>query len=148
MSHFYGNALSILNVPNDLKNVAKILKTQHFEAIRMLPSFRSLVERLIAERKLDQAKSLLSDNTSLIEEMRYAIAARDLTITRSLRAIHLLATCSSDNVSKFDLYMTTIVGDLRECEVVRRLLDSIKRMTPVELMSFTQNLTAGITNGN
>lgn len=148
MSHFYGNVLSILNVLNDLKKVADILKPQHFEAIRMLPSFRNLVERLVAERKLDQAKSLLEDDTSLIGEIADAIASRDLVMTRTLRAMHLLATLSSDNVSKFDLYMSAIVGELRECEVVRRLLDSIKRMTPVEVMEFTQNLTTAVTDGN
>jgi origin recognition complex subunit 3 len=148
MSHFYGNVLSILSVPDDLKTVIKILGSQHFEAIRMLPSFRGLVEKLVAERKLDQAKKLLNDDASLIEEMCNAVVAKDLIITQILRAIHLLASCSPSNVSLFDLYMIAIVGNLRECDVVRRLLDSIKRMAPVELLDFTQNVTTAITNGN
>jgi origin recognition complex subunit 3 len=148
MSHFYGNALSILNVPKELKKVAEILQPQHFEAVRMLPSFRNHVERLVNAGALQNAKALLKDNASLIFEMNRAITRRNLVITKLLRAIHVLESCSSENISKIDLYMKAMDGDLRESEVVRRMLGSIKRMTSIEVMSFTQSLTAAISDGS
>jgi len=148
MCHYYGNALSILNgFSGGLDVRSNIIQPQHLQAIRMLPSFRILVEKMTEEGRPAHARHLLLNDAILVEDVRKTLASRDTTIIRLLRAMNLLTSSSLEPVDKISLYMATFEGGLGESEYVARMLDSIKRMTPEELASFIVSITESVEKG-
>lgn len=149
MSHFYGNALSILtDASTSAKSLLKHIQPYHLEAIRMLPSFRKLAESFKEGHELDRAKRLLEDDQILIEEIESALDSKNRHLLRILRALHLLASAAPEPISAIDLYMTIFEGGLKNSDSLRRVLESIRRMTPDDLVIFTTRITAAIESGN
>jgi origin recognition complex subunit 3 len=148
MCHFYGNPLSWLcgdSIGNSLRNITE---SYHLEAIRNLPSFQKMVERLFEMRQLERAKALLEDNEALFEEVEKSLKSWKLSITRLLRAMSLLSISSPEPVDKIELYMTAFQGALIESDFLKGVLDFIKRMTPDDLENFVQGLIDCIAAGN
>jgi origin recognition complex subunit 3 len=149
MSHFYGNALSILtDASTSSKSLVKYIQPYHLEAIRMLPSFRKLVESFMEAHELDRARGLLEDDQILLEEIESALDSKNRHPLRLLRALHLFASAAPEPISGIELYMTIFEGALKSSDYVKRLLDSIRRMTPDDLVGFTTKITAAIEDGN
>lgn len=142
MCHFYENALSILN--DSLKNstsLHKILQSEHFRAIRTLPSYRLLIEGMIDSGNLERAKNLLDeDDALLLDEIESSLSSRKIVTERLLKAMHLLSSALPQQISQTDLYMTTFEGKIGESGYLHNVLESIKRMTPEDLISFIQTL--------
>jgi origin recognition complex subunit 3 len=147
MCHFYGNPLSWLCDDSIGDNLAKLIKPHHLEAIRSLPSFQRMVEGLIQLGQLARAKALLEDDKALLEEIEKSLEARGSSVTRLLRAMALLSSSSPDPIDKIELYMTTFQGGVAESDLVKGILDSIKRMTPDDLAAFIKGLTNCIGSG-
>ncbi|KAE9381721.1 origin recognition complex subunit [Stipitochalara longipes BDJ] len=144
--HFYGNPLSFL-CDASTGDIPNLIRSHHIEVIRALPSFRSMVGRLVDNKQLKRAKTLLKDEKALVLEIAKAQKARATLITQLLRAMALIASSSPDPVDKIELYMTTFRGELAGSEFIKRVLDSAKRMTPDDLLNFVQNLSNVISNG-
>jgi origin recognition complex subunit 3 len=142
MCHFYENALSILSDNRESpSSLNELLQPEHFQAIRTLPSYRNLLEKMIDSGNLTRARDLLEeDNTLLLEEIWLSLTRRKSDIRRLIRAMHLLSVASSQPISQIELYMTTFEGQISESGYLRNILDSIKRMTPEELVVFIQTI--------
>ncbi|KAK0118781.1 hypothetical protein ONS95_007663 [Cadophora gregata] len=147
MCHFYGNPLSILK---DLSNgplLSSFLQPQHLELIRMLPSFKKLTEDLIEAGDFIQARKILGDDKVLLSKVGECLESIDADIARILRAMHLATACAPEPVANIALYTTTFQGDLGTSELVNSILDSIKRMTPEELIDFIQGASKTVDGG-
>ncbi|KAH7416938.1 origin recognition complex subunit 3 N-terminus-domain-containing protein [Cadophora sp. MPI-SDFR-AT-0126] len=147
MCHFYGNPLSLLNDASSGPSLSKLLQPQHFELIRMLPSFKKMTEGLVEAGELLQARDILRDDEALLSKVRACLDSRHADIARNLRAMHLAAACSPDPVAKIELYMTTFQGDLGKSELLSSILDSIKRMAPEDLIEFIRVAREAIIGG-
>lgn len=147
MCHFYGNPLSILNDVASNLSLQKFLQPQHFELIRMLPSFKKLAEGLVEAGELLQARDILRDDKALLSKVEECLDSRQADISRILRAMHLAAACSSKPVTKTELYMTTFQGDLGRSELVSSILDSLKRMAPEDLTEFIRGASEAVNGG-
>lgn len=65
MTHFYANPLSLLlSDTQNASNALESLQAEHFDALRMLPSFQRHIEALV-EEDAGQAKALLEDDEAL-----------------------------------------------------------------------------------
>lgn len=148
MCHFYGNPLSILNDVSGGQLLSKLLKPQHYELIRMLPSFKKWTEGMVEAGDLVQARDLLRDDKALLREVVIRLKSRQTNIVRILRAMHVAAVCSSEPVPKIELYMSTFQGNLDKSELVKSVLDSIKRMAPEDLVEFIQRVSESIEIGS
>lgn len=145
MCHFFANALSMLT-PVLGASPPYALQSEHYEAVRMLPSFKALVKRLIETQDFSRADGLLEDDTILLDEIQSSLSNNP--ILHLLRVVHVVASSSPSPVSSIDLYMATFDGTLSESDFASRILESTKRMTPDELDSFLQQICDAIQNGS
>jgi origin recognition complex subunit 3 len=149
MCHFYENALSFLAHGRTASTPLKYLQPVHYRAMRTLPSYRQLIQGLVESGELSRAKSLLDeDDAVLLEETRAALASRTGNITQLLRAMHLLSSALTEPAPQIELYMSIFEGKLSESVFVRAALDSIKRMTPEELVRFLQKILEAVQTGS
>ncbi|KAL2065095.1 hypothetical protein VTL71DRAFT_4235 [Oculimacula yallundae] len=148
MCHFYGNPLSILNDVSTSSSLSKLLQSQHFELIRMLPSFKTLIEGLVETKELIQARELLKDDKVLLRQVISCLETRKSDVVRILRAMQMSAACSPEPVAKIELYMTTFDGKISDSDLVKSILDNIKRMTPEDLIKFIQRAREAIESGS
>jgi origin recognition complex subunit 3 len=149
MCHFYENALSFLTSGRTALTALKYLQPVHYRAIRVLPSYRQLIQGLIDSGELSRAKSLLDeDDAVLLEETKAALASRTSDITQLLRVMHLLSSALTEPASQIELYMSIFDGKLSESVFVRAVLVSIKRMTPEELVRFLQKMLEAVQTGS
>lgn len=140
--------MSILNVT--LKGpdfILKAIQTQHLEAVRMLPSFRKLVEDLLEAKSLTHVRGLLDDDEVFLAEIGRSLESKDRVITKLIRTMHVLSCAASGPVEKSELYMKAFTGRLNDSDIVKSVIDSIKRMMPSELMDFMTRITKAIENG-
>ncbi|RDL36668.1 uncharacterized protein BP5553_06020 [Venustampulla echinocandica] len=149
MSHFYGNPLSFLGntSSNSLEYIGQ-LQPCHYEAIRMLPSFRRSVVERIEVRDINGARELLEDDAILAQNIKTELHSKDGKILCLLRALHILESATTDGPGGIDLYLTVFGGALKDSDFFRRLLDSLERMTPEDLISLTEKIRAAIKHGN
>ncbi len=151
MRNFYDDALSILTlVPKNFRSTLKLMQPEHFEAIRMLPSFRMLIKGLIETQEqgnVARAEALIDDDAVLLKEIEISLASREATINRLLRAMHVLTCSTGDSTDKVDLYITTFQGDLSHSDFVHRVLESIKRMTPEDFVGFLKDIRQAMEQG-
>lgn len=148
MCHFYGNALSILTVVSkNTRSLKDIIQPYHLEVIRMLPSFRKLIDRLLRESKADRVRRLLEEDQSLIEEIESALESQDRKILRLLRALHVFGNAMPGNISRIDLYVSIFGGTFSNAEYLKRMLESIKRMLPEDLIVLVRRIKSAIETG-
>jgi origin recognition complex subunit 3 len=148
MCHFYGNSLSILNdASRSTQALVDMLQPEHFEAVRMLPSFRKLAEDMLKAQNPTGARGLLEDDKTLLEAIESFLASRNEDITRLLRVMHVLASSSPEPIGNIQLYMAAFEGTITDSDFVRRFLDSTKRMAPEEVISFLKQIRDSIETG-
>lgn len=129
MSCYYANALSIFLQPDIKLNAIPV---DHFEALRTLGSFRTLVQSWLAEGDTKQVHKLLESNAELLSEAKRQIVAgkeslTELTTTLDvLRAVqeHLPNTPTSP---KSSLYIQAMSCKLRDSAMIRTLLLSVRK---------------------
>ncbi|CZS94593.1 hypothetical protein WAI453_013319 [Rhynchosporium graminicola] len=148
MCHFYGNPLSILNDVSTSSSLSKLLQSPHFELIRMLPSFKSLIEGLVEAGDMDQAHELLKDDNILLQKVTDSLESRNSDILRILRAMHMAVTCFPEPVPVIELYMTTFEGKLSESDLVKSVLENIKRMAPEDFINFIRTAIESTKTGS
>ncbi|KAI6249950.1 Origin recognition complex subunit 3 [Erysiphe necator] len=152
MCHYYLDALSVLNVASEnIKSCLSHLQPEHYIAIRMLSSFRSMIENNCkhgsSKELLLRTKLLLTNDKILLGEVENAIKSKNDTRTRLLRVIYILKKVSSKNPSIIDLYLLAQNGCIGNSKYVLEVIDSLKRMTPTTLISLIDTITQSIHHG-
>lgn len=129
MSCHYANALSIFLQPDVKLNT---IPADHFEALRTLGSFRSLVQSILDKGDTKQIHKLLESNAELLSEAKRQIVSGKESLTKLtttldvLRAIqeHLPNTPTS---LKSTLYIQAMSCKLRDSAMIRTLLLSVRK---------------------
>lgn len=151
MCHYYFDALSIFNTIGKKVPLSSYAMPEHLEAIRMLSSFRDLIEGLCgrdsSKKDLQRAQSFLTNDEMLLDHVEKTLASKDETGTRISRALHVFIKVSPETVSEIDLYVVATMGRLGDSEYVLNFLDSIKRMTPAALTVLLTSISDSICNG-
>lgn len=114
----------------------------------MLPSFRKLVESLVQAQDLNRARELLKSDKILTQEIERVLESKENNALLLLRALHVLSSAAPEAISGIDLYMRIFEGTLGASDYLKRILDSIKRMTPDDLVIFTKSIREAIENGS
>lgn len=148
MCHFYANPLSILLSPQQEANLARILQPEHFEAIRMLPSFQNYIELLVEQGELERSRGLITDDGLLLQEVQTSIQKKDYPFQKVLRVMHVVVTSAVEAPKKISLYMKASTGSLKNSEVVRSIVDSIKRASLDGFLEAVTSLKEAIENGS
>ncbi|KAI1382237.1 origin recognition complex subunit 3 N-terminus-domain-containing protein [Hypoxylon crocopeplum] len=144
MCHFYANPLTVLlsdNIENDM------LREEHFEAVRCLPSFRRYVEALIEKDEIEQAKLLLDDDQHLMTLLQRSL--RDsrqwgLSLLHKLKVLTAGKILSSDFVG---LYLDAISRGI-EFDQISGFAESIKRMQPADSKAFLSQVLDDMKDGD
>ncbi|POS83507.1 hypothetical protein EPUL_003534, partial [Erysiphe pulchra] len=127
------------------------LKQEHFLAIRMLSSFRSKIEtncKLGSSKELLQhSKLLLINDKTLLGEVEKAIKSKNNTRIRLLRLIHILNKVSLKAHSIIDFYLVAQNDCIGNSIYVLDILDSLKRMTPLNLVNLIGTIIQSIHHG-
>lgn len=148
MCHFYGNSLSFLSDWSTIRDRAlSLLKPQYFECVRMLPSFKSTIERRIQNRMFASSRDLLTDDDVLLKHMLSSLVSGQKHVIHLLRIIHVLASSSSEPVGKVDIYITAFHGNLSDSELVHRTLESVRRMAPSDICAYIKTLQQAVELG-
>ena len=147
MCHFYGNPLSWLSDVSAYESLSKLIQPHHLEVVKTLPSFQRMVEELVENKQLAPAEALLRDDKALLKEINNSQESWNISIIQLLQAMSILSSSSPDSINKIDLYMTTFQGGLAGSDFVKRVIDSLKRMAPDELVKFIEGLSNCIENG-
>jgi origin recognition complex subunit 3 len=148
MCHFYANPLSLLcDTAKDEDELLNLLQPEHLEAVRMLPSFRNLIEATLDKHDATHARDLLEDDELLKEEIKKSLQSRDIEVVKLIRSMYVLTTAAVDYVGKIELYLKAIRGTLNDSDTVRGVLDAVKRMSPETLLSFLNRIQEVIENG-
>lgn len=149
MCHFYANPMSVLNDnERDSKSLLKVLQPEHLEAFRILPSFTQLVETLVEEQKTTLARELLEDNEACLAEVKNALDSTPQMIITLLQTMHVLSSAIGGTVDRIDLYVKAFEGTLNGSDIVRDVLDSVKRMTPDDLIVFIGRVLEAVEDGS
>ncbi|MCJ1417094.1 hypothetical protein MMC32_003433 [Xylographa parallela] len=139
MTHFFVNALSWIVHPSP---ATPMLQTEHYEAIRNLPSFRRLVEDLIKERQFSKAKGLLDTNHVLQEITRQLFRDGTRSMKHLVEAMEVLNIIQSSIPNKVHipwskLYLKGMAGDLVDSSTLKDTLLSVRKLpsdTMIEIL--------------
>lgn len=149
MCHFYANPLAVLcDTTMTTTDIVEVLQREHFQAIRVLPSFRTLVERLLDEGDAVRARQLLEDDQALVSEVKSSLEARDTRVVKTTRQLCLLSAAAVEAVGMIDLYLKAMKGTLNDSDALRSIYDNVKRMSPESLLSFITKIEHVIKIGN
>jgi origin recognition complex subunit 3 len=148
MSHFYGNALSVLCDNSEPADITRVLEDRHYEAIRTLPSFKKHIDRLVRSHESSRIRALLQDDKVLSEEVKQALRSRQKATLQLLRTIHVFQSASNEVIDAVNLYMTVFEGNLQHSDFVKVLLASLKRMAPAQILTLLSKITIAIREGN
>lgn len=124
------------------------LHSSHYEAIRILPSFRKLVETKVKSQEIIRARELLEEDAVVLEEIEIALESKEKDTLRFLRALLVFQKATNEIDGGIELYMTIFEGELQDSEYLERMLKSIKGMAPEELIAFTSRIIAAIQDGS
>lgn len=144
MCHFYGNALSIFTPVPGVPRPST--QPDHLEAVRMLPSFKLMIRRLVDTGDLDRVDELLQEDSTLETEIESALT--NVHILRLLRIMHIMMVISPEPVSVIDAYMTVFEDGFNESVFGDRIFESVKRMMPDMLIDFIGKISGAVENGN
>jgi origin recognition complex subunit 3 len=129
MSCYYANALSIFLQP-DVK--LSTVPNDHFEALRTLGSFRTLVESLLAEKDTETVHKLLESNAELLSEAKQQIAAGKESLTQLTTTLDVVRAVqehlpNTSSTPKSSLYIQAMSCKLRGSAMIRTLLLSVRK---------------------
>lgn len=147
MTHFFANPLSILLAKPKKHNLRALIQPEHKQAIRMLPSFRTEIEKLLSEDNVDSVGSLMEDydgrwgifdyTLDKLDMARKTVAADITKLCELHGALSVLSTISEIKVVEtVELYWYYMAGDLTKSDIINGLLSHIKRLSPSDLKKF------------
>lgn len=144
MCHFYANPLSILlSSSNDLEStVVPMLQPEHVEAMRMLPSFKVMVEHRIKEGDISGLKDLINSDEELVQLAVKTLQEKDLmmfTNLRRLATLHAVLSISTTNpTDPTELYITFFTDKFRESDFIQDAINTCKRYVPAEVITLVR----------
>lgn len=149
MCHFYSNPLAILSdMQSPTREVLALLEPRHLAIVRGLPSFRHLIEATIEVGGAGYARQLLEDDHALVQEIEEALTTRNSRFTKLLRRIFVLKIANESSIiGPTEIYMRAFEGGLSDSDLVKTVLDSVKRMPPDALVSLVSRILAAIQDG-
>ena len=149
MCHFYADPLSLLcDATKSADELLGSLQPEHLEAVRMLPSFRNLVEATLDRHDPAHARDLLTNDETLREEIKNSLGSTDMEMIKLIRRVSVLTATSVENAGDIELYIKALKGTLNDSETIRGVLDNVKRMSPEKLLPFLNRIREVIENGN
>lgn len=148
MCHFYANPLSIFLALTDKLELGPLLQIEHFEAIRMLPSFQKYTEKLVDQGELDRAMGLINDDELLLQEVENSLQGKEHAVQKILRIMHILVTLAVEVPEKIDLYIKASTGSLKNSEIVRSVVDSIKGASLDDFLGIITSLKEAVEGGS
>ncbi|KFX96341.1 hypothetical protein O988_05378 [Pseudogymnoascus sp. VKM F-3808] len=141
MCHFYANPLSILSHnSNDLEStVVPLLQPEHIEAMRMLPSFKGMVERRIENGDISGLKELIESDEDLVQLAVETLQEKDTIMFANLRRLAALHAVLSINTATptdpTELYVKFFTDKFRGSEFIQDVINSCKRYAPAEVIT-------------
>ncbi|KAI9745251.1 MAG: hypothetical protein M1818_001530 [Claussenomyces sp. TS43310] len=144
MSHFYANPLSILLSQPESNDISSLLRSEHCEAIRMLPSFRRKIEALLDKTEISMVRSLLDSDEALLKEVSSTLHRQggawqiSLTMINLLKALDVLVTVATSvkigPLHPIELYITALSATLNHSDIITDILEAVKRIKPSEIL--------------
>lgn len=141
MCHFYANPLSILlQSSNDLEaTVVPLLQPEHMEAMRMLPSFKAMIERRIDDGDISGLKELINSDEDLAQLAVKTLQEKDVIMTTNLRRLKalqaVLSISTSISADPTELYVKFLTDKFRESDFIEDTINSCKRYVPAEVVT-------------
>ncbi|EWC46013.1 hypothetical protein DRE_04806 [Drechslerella stenobrocha 248] len=136
MSHFYANALSlILGFAHDEDSVSKLLSDVHCEAIRNLPSFKTLVDSIIPTFP-GRARDLLTSNAALKSAIPSALQecqrysnnlAEAISLFRKIQSV--ISQQKAGDIPAYELYSRVLVGEFTTRPAFRDAMLTTKKLS-------------------
>lgn len=114
----------------------------------MLPSFQTHTERLVEQGELERSMQLVTDDELLLKEAQTSVQDRCHVVQGVLRVVHVLITLAVDAPGKIDLYMKASTDSLMKSDIVRSIVDSIKRASLDYFLEIVSSLKEAMENGN
>ncbi|KAI2629738.1 origin recognition complex subunit 3 N-terminus-domain-containing protein [Hypoxylon sp. NC1633] len=137
MCHFYANPLTVFLSGNDVRD--EMLQSEHFEAIRCLPSFRRCVEAAVEDGEMEKAKSLLDDDQYLRTHIQSCIRESRDWSSNLLRKLKVFLVAGDPLCSEFaKLYLNALSRGIGF--EIKKLTDFIKEMEPVHSRGFIRRV--------
>jgi origin recognition complex subunit 3 len=129
MSCYYANALSIF-LQADIK--LNTVPADHFEALRTLGSFRSLIQATLDKGDTRQVHKLLESNAELLSEAKRQIISGKESLTKLTTTLDVLREIQehlphTPTSSKSTLYIQAMSCKLRDSAMIRTLLLSVRK---------------------
>lgn len=141
MCHFYANPLSILlQSSNDLEaTVVPLLQPEHMEAMRMLPSFKAMIERRIDDGDISGLKELINSDEDLAQLAVKTLQEKDVIMSTNLRRLKalqaVLSISTSISADPTELYVKFLTDKFRESDFIEDTINSCKRYVPAEVVT-------------
>lgn len=135
MSHYYSNPFSIFTSrlldsgEEYADTIDNYLTGEHFDALRMLPSFKILVE---SKTDISEMEALLTDDAHVSEVTKQAVSEFKLTARRVVSFLTLFETIEevfgkfSTPWGKTEIYIPLVRGELLESDFFNTVCDSFK----------------------
>lgn len=152
MTHFYANPLSIFNgqCPDDFidgvwSSGNELVQSEHGEALRMLPSFKKMVESVLQQGNDVWVRSLLEDDELLLAQfidqggLEQAKAMSQVTKLKALHtAVSYVAPAAVEH--PIELYMKFMSETINDSSIIQELTTACKRLSPSSACQFVQSL--------
>lgn len=129
MTHFYANATSLFLCPDlDFQDVP----SDHFEAVRNLPSFRVYARQLLEEGETVHLRGLLDSDQELFDFVRQSVEHGRQLLSATVAAaesIRQIQACLPNTPvsSQASLYMQAMSGQLAKSTMIRSLLLTMRK---------------------
>ncbi|KAI5866835.1 origin recognition complex subunit 3 N-terminus-domain-containing protein [Durotheca rogersii] len=144
MCHFYANPLTVF-LSNDAGD--EILRQEHFEAVRCLPSFRQYVENAIDRGQVEQARLVLEENQYLKTLLQGRLRDSRQWLLHLLRTLKILTAGKVLSTDFTGLYLDTLSCGL-DSDQIAEFAGSIKRMQPADTVTFLAQALDAMENGD
>ncbi|SPO00853.1 related to origin recognition complex subunit 3 [Cephalotrichum gorgonifer] len=136
MCHFYANPLSIF-MSVTLTEDFDWVQPEHLEGIRSLPSFQKHVEDSLDEGNTEHARSLLEDDTYLLNMVKLWTTGKVLWIARVLRSVAVLVALGISKGGFKRLYIDAMAHgiDLTDDGPQTFVIDTLRKKDPEHIVS-------------
>lgn len=142
MCHFYANPLSTLLLQDTSP------QSEHNEALRNLPSFRTHVENAVENGQLKHARSLIEDDEYLNQELKSALKSTMRWEDDFMRSLALLVASELPRDDFITTYVNALAHGIDLESKDSEILNAVKRMSADDISSLLQRLKNVMTTGD
>ncbi|KAM0799315.1 origin recognition complex subunit 3 N-terminus-domain-containing protein [Usnea florida] len=130
MTHFFANPLSVfLDTTKELESI----QTEHYEAVRNLPSFRRYAQTLIKRKEYEMLRTLLDENDTLGNLVVQELQIVKQALLAILGATNVLFKIQSKLTIKpqmlwSEMYIRALSADLAGSAAFEEIMGCVKRL--------------------